>query len=95
MTTEGWNSSVACLRVGERPSMPPCHVERADRATAAFTAETRQNLVKEPLSMASGLLSAPVLPAAVAREGLGMAQNRARFLKADTSDTLKPVRDVP
>ena len=79
--------------------MPPRHVERAAEAHGLFhcgnTQETRPNLVKVPLSMASGRLSAPVLPAAVARDGLGMAQSRARFLKADTSDTLKPVRDVP
>ena len=85
-------------RAFKSSSGPACHRATSSalpRATAAFTAETRQNLVKVPLSMASGLLSAPVLPAAVARDGLGMAQNRARFLKADTSDTLKPVRDVP
>ena len=45
--------------------------------------------------MASGLLKPVMLPVAVERDGVGMAQNRARFLKADTSDTLKPVRDVP
>ena len=32
--------------------------------------------------MASGLLRAPVPPAALERDGVGMAQSRARFLKA-------------
>ena len=32
--------------------------------------------------MASGLLEAVLLPAAVARDGLGMVRNRAQFLKA-------------
>ena len=45
--------------------------------------------------MASGLLSALLLPAAVACDGLGMARNRAQFLKALLMDTLKPMRNAP
>ena len=45
--------------------------------------------------MASDLLSAPTLPAAVARDGLGMAGNRAQFLKALSIESLKPMRNVP
>ena len=65
------------------------------RADAHFTVETPPNLGKRGKSMASDLLSAPTLPAAVARDGLGMAGNRAQFLKALSIESLKPMRNVP
>ena len=45
--------------------------------------------------MASGLLAGPILPAALERDGLGMARNRAQSLKARGQETLKPMRNVP